>query len=286
MSNKGIMAWVVGVIVALFVAAGMLGSFYTVDEGERGVELRNGKILGVSEPGLGFKVPFIDEVKRVSVQTFTVSYNNLAAYSRDQQPAVIRASVTYRVPVDQVVALYSQFGDIERMQARLIDRQISNQIENVFGQYTAISVVQKRTQFVKDINDAVKLSVIGPVMIDSVQIENIDFSEAYEQSVEARMKAEVGVETARQNLLKEEVNARIAVTTAQGVADSRVAQAKADAEAIKLLGNAEADAIRERAAALSQNQNLVELVRAERWNGVLPTHVLPNQTVPFLNSGK
>ncbi len=38
------------------------GSWYTVDEGYRGVALRNGAVIGTSEPGLGFKMPIIDSV--------------------------------------------------------------------------------------------------------------------------------------------------------------------------------------------------------------------------------
>lgn len=286
MKKSNIVAMIAGGVFALFTLFACLGSFYTIDEGERGVVLRNGKVVEMANPGLGWKVPFIDSVKEVSVQTFTVGFGQLQAYSRDQQPATIRASVTFRVPADEVITLYTQFGDIERMRSRIIDRIVPNQVENIFGQYNAISVVQNRATFVQDINNAVKENVSGPVLVESVQIENIDFSDAYEQSVEARMLAEVEVQKVEQNEKREIVQARIVVLNAEAEADSRLAKAKADAEAIRLRGEAEAHAIRERAAALAQNENLVELVRAENWNGVLPTTVLPNNAVPFLNTGK
>ena len=50
-----------------------------------------------------------------------------------------------------------------------------------------------------------------------------------------------------------------------------------------LKGEAEADAIKARATALAQNQNLVELIKAERWNGQLPTTVIPGNVTPFLS---
>ena len=37
-------------------------SYYTVNEGERGILLRYGKIVKVAEPGLGFKIPFMESV--------------------------------------------------------------------------------------------------------------------------------------------------------------------------------------------------------------------------------
>ena len=40
----------------------VLGSWYTIDQRERGVILRNGKLIGTATPGLGFKIPFIDSI--------------------------------------------------------------------------------------------------------------------------------------------------------------------------------------------------------------------------------
>ena len=46
---------------------------------------------------------------------------------------------------------------------------------------------------------------------------------------------------------------------------------------------AEAEAIREKSKALSQNQNLVELTKAEKWNGQLPRNIYGTGPVPFLD---
>lgn len=274
------------VIVILIVLSVVFGSWYTVDQGERGVHLRNGAIIGTSEPGLGFKMPFFDSIVKISTQTHTTSYERIQAYSRDQQPAIIRASVTFNVPPEKVEEVYANFKSVDAMVARLIDRQVPTQIENIFGKYTAISAVQERTKFVLDLTDAIKKSIVGPVNIDSVQIENIDFSDAYEKSVEDRMRAEVEVQTQKQNLEKERVNAQIAVTQAQAEADSQLARAKAQAESIRITGEAEASAIKDRAEALSKNQDLIELTKAEKWNGELPTTMLPNSTLPFFDVKK
>ncbi|MNQ42924.1 FtsH protease regulator HflC [compost metagenome] len=278
---KQITYGVIGLVVVVVLSA-LLGSFYTVDQGERAVQLRNGKVTAVADPGLHFKMPFIDDAKFISTQTKTFRYDNLAAYSRDQQPAKIRVSVTMHVPGGEVANVYEDFTDIDTMVSRIVNTQVPTQTENVFGKYNAIEAVQKRDIFQKDLTAALVENIKGPVVIDSVQLENIDFDDSYEDSVRLRMQAEVAVETARQTLKKETVNAQIAVTKAQAIADSRLAQATAEAAATRLMGDAAADAIKARAAALSSNQNLVELTKAERWNGILPTTMLPNSTVPFL----
>jgi regulator of protease activity HflC (stomatin/prohibitin superfamily) len=277
---------IIPAIVVLFLITVLYGSWYTVDQGERGVHLRNGKIIGTAAPGLGFKIPLIDTVVKISTQTHTASYQELQAYSRDQQPATIRASVTFSVPADRVEEVYENFKSIDSMIARLVDRQVPTQVENIFGKYTAISVVQERIKFGIDVTEAITKSINGPVVINSVQIENIDFSAAYEKSVEDRMRAEVEVQTQKQNLEKERVSAQIAVTKAQAEADSQLARSKAEAESIRIKGDAEASAIKSRAEALAQNQNLIELTKAEKWDGQLPKTMLPNGTLPFFNTNK
>jgi regulator of protease activity HflC (stomatin/prohibitin superfamily) len=46
-------------VIALVGLPLLLGSWYTVDQGERGVILRNGAVVGTAEPGLHFKMPLI-----------------------------------------------------------------------------------------------------------------------------------------------------------------------------------------------------------------------------------
>ena len=253
-ANTNHLGKIIPVAVLLLMLISLYGSWYTIDQGERGVLLRNGKIIDTAEPGLGFKIPLMDTVVKISTQTHTANYQGLQAYSRDQQPATLRASVTFSIPPDRVEEVYANFKSIDLMVSRLLDRQVPTQIENIFGKYTAISAVQER----------------------------IDFSNAYEKSVEDRMRAEVEVQTQLQNLEKERVSAQIAVTQAQAEADSQLARAIAEAESIRIKGNAEASAIKIRAEALAQNQNLVELTKAERWDGRLPTTMLPTGTIPFL----
>ena len=69
---------------------------------------------------------------------------------------------------------------------------------------------------------------------------------------------------------------------AKGVADATLLKAEADAKAIQLRGEAEAAAIRAQAEALKQNTGLVELRKAEKWNGALPQQMLSG-IVPFMN---
>ncbi len=271
-------------IIGILGLSVVFGSWYTIDQGERGVILRNGAIIGTAEPGLGFKIPLVDDVERISTQSQSALYENVAAYSRDQQTASMTVSINYHVPPDRVDDVYSNYGSIENMLARLVSRKMPDQVKNVFGRFNAVSAIQERERLVMESTEALQNVVnSGMIVIESLQIENIDFSDIYEQSIEARMLAEVEVQKLQQNAEREKVQAEITVTIANAEADAVRAKAAANAEAVVLAGNAEADAIRAKGAALRDNPSLIDLTAAERWTGVLPTTMIPGGSVPFLN---
>ena len=270
-------------LVALLLLTALLGSWYTIDQGERGVILRNGAAIGTAEPGLHFKMPIIDGITKMSVQSRKAHFEHMSAYSKDQQPAEIVISVNYRMNAHQVQDIYANYGSETAMTERLINPRVNQETKTIFGRFNAVSAIQDRERLNHEIFDAIANSVSGPVTIESIQIENIDFSETYEQSIEQRMLAEVEVQKVRQNWEREKVQADIVRTKAQAEADARVAQAEAEAKSIKLKGDAEASAIGAKGAALRDNPALVNLIQAEKWNGQLPTTMLPNTGVPMIS---
>ena len=88
---------IAGGLLAVLLLIVLMGSWYTVNETERGVLLRNGALVGVIEPGLSFKIPFIESVKFISVQSNATTYQGLQAYSKDQQTATLNVSVSWHV---------------------------------------------------------------------------------------------------------------------------------------------------------------------------------------------
>jgi regulator of protease activity HflC (stomatin/prohibitin superfamily) len=280
-------------ILALFcllVLMVIVGSWYTIDQTQRGVLLRNGAFIEVEQPGLHFKLPLIEAVYKIDIQTHTRTYGAgqevMEAYSADQQPAHLRVSVTFHVAPDKAQEMYNRFaGDMEAAVSRLITPRINQEVKVVFGQYTAQKAISARGQLNVDAAKALTEAIsYDPIFaIEGVQIEDIAFSSEYIRSVEARMQAEVEVQRQQQTLAQEKIKAEIAVTQATGRANSVRAEAQAQADAIVLKGDAEAQAIKARADALASNANLIALTQAEKWNGQLPTTMVPNGAVPFLN---
>jgi uncharacterized membrane protein YqiK len=86
------------------------------------------------------------------------------------------------------------------------------------------------------------------------------------------MLAQVEIQRREQNLRTTEVEAQIARTRAEG-----------EANAIRLRGEAEGAAIRARADALRANADLVQLQAVEKWDGKLPTTMVPSTALPSSN---
>jgi regulator of protease activity HflC (stomatin/prohibitin superfamily) len=116
----------------------------------------------------------------------------------------------------------------------------------------------------------------GPVVIDSVQIEDITFSQQYESAVELRMQAIVKQQQAEADKQKRIIDADALAYEVKSASDAKAHQ-------IEVQGKAEAGAIQARGEALRNNPALPTLVASEKWNGVLPTTMMPGNTVPFIN---
>jgi len=291
-----------GFIAGILALTIFFGSFYTVDQGEMAVITRFGAIIDVTGPGLHGKLPWVTSVVPVSTRTWVTTWeksvvdgkpysNELASYSHDQQSANISAKITYRVKSDpeSIKKLYTVYRNTESIVERVVIPRTMQAIKTTFGQYTAAGVIQNRAKFNIDVDTAVRSAIdnglegtVGLIAVEAVIVQNIDFSDIYEHAVEQRMQAEVEVAKVAQNLERERKTAEIVVVQAKAQADSQLALAKAQAEATRIKGDAEASAIRARAAALQSNPYLVQLTIAEKWNGILPTTMIPGGSVPFL----
>ena len=153
--------------IALLVV--LFSTYFTIDQGERGVILHWGAVVGEAEPGLHFKLPVITTIEKITVQVQKEGFEKtpegdtrLQAYSRDQQPATIAMAVNYHVT--DASAVYAQYGSLTNMKSRIINSRAYEQLKNVFGQFDAADAIQKRALLNADVFAAIRKSVSGPVV--------------------------------------------------------------------------------------------------------------------------
>lgn len=289
------MKFVLGFFAVLMLLAGF-GSFYTVDEGERAVITRNGAVVDISGPGMHFKMPAFDDDHTISVRTQALEFPNEPVYTADRQTANVTFSVNY-VPLAtpaEIKTIYTEFQTLQALEDRILKRQIREHVKNIFGRFTADQAIRERGRLSAEVNSAIMKIGENLVRIEGTNFENIDFSDVVEKAAEDRAQAEMLVQTEKQKLEREKIAADIVVATAKGTADSNLAIKLAEAEANRALklaeaegilavGKAEAEALKLKSEAINTNPLLVDLTRAQNWNGQLPTTMVPDATIPFMN---
>lgn len=251
----------IGVFVLLILVFGGIG---TISAGNVGVKTRFSKVVGTVQPGLYFQLPLVESVTSMDVQT-QKDQTDATAASNDLQDVTATVAVNYHVEPVDAQTIFANIG--ANYADRIIAPAIQESIKSVTANYTAEELITKREEVRSKILDllATKLQVYG-IKTDSLNIINFNFSAQFNTAIEAKVTAEQNA-LAAQNKLKQ----------VQFEADQTVATAKAQAEAIQI----QAQAIQQQGGT-----NYVQLQAVNKWDGKLPTQMIPGSAVPFLNLNK
>lgn len=262
--NTLIAKWIGFGLIALVILIVLFGSVGTVSAGNVGVKTRFGNVVGTVDPGLYFKFPIIDHVTSMDVQTQKDQADATAA-SNDLQSVTATVAVNYHVEPADAFKIFSNIG--ADYADRVISPAIQESVKSVTANYTAEQLITEREKVRDDILTLLtsKLQVYG-VQTDSLNIVNFSFSDQFNTAIESKV-------TAQQNALA----AQNKLVQVQAEADQTVASAKAQAEAIAI----QAQAINSQGGA-----DYVELQAINKWDGHLPTQMVPGSTVPFINLTK
>jgi regulator of protease activity HflC (stomatin/prohibitin superfamily) len=273
--------WIFIGIVAVFLLATFFAAFFTVHQYERAVVTTWGKFSYVAEPGLNWKVPFVQSAYPIRTDIRTLTPNEqkgVNTYTVDNQEVDIYFNLFYRVPPANVGFIYENAQDYrERLFNIAVDR-----LKSEMGKVNVAHVAEQRG-IIRDKIKAVLLNdakVLG-VDVTDFQLTNIEYTKGFKTAVEQAVTARQMIETREREAAQEKQVAERNRIKAQGEADALLMRAQAEAKSIQLRGEAEAASIRAQAEALRQNTGLVELRKAEKWNGALPQQMLSG-VVPFM----
>lgn len=251
------------IIIGILALVTVLGSVYTVKEGHRGIVTQYNKLHSIAEPGLGFKVPFVQKVLEVDVRTQAADSAATAGTS-DQQNVSVKVNVNYHLNSNAVGKVYSEVGlaNIER----IVDKRIEEDSKAVIANYKAEDLLKQRefvkSQIVKSLSSSLNQYYI---ILEDVQITEFKFSDNYMESIEKKQIAEQEALTAINN-----------TRTVKEKAIQEIERAKGEAEAIRI----QAEAIKQ-----SGGRDYIELQAIKAWDGKLPTTMASGVT-PFINVGK
>ncbi len=224
--TKQIIKWGSLAVVVVFGLMLFFGSFVQVGAGERGVLLTFGAFNGtVYQPGLHVKLPLFQEVIKTSVRTQKIEVEKSEAYSHDLQVVDVHSVINYNVDPTTVGAVYQQYGlDFE---TKVLYPNLEASVKQTIAKYTAEELLSKRAEVQDQIEEALKRAVPAPFVVTKYALVNEAFSHDYEAAIEAKQVAQQDAEKAKNELTKTQIDA-----------EARIAQAKGEAEAIKIQASA------------------------------------------------
>lgn len=204
------------------------------------------------------------------------------AFSSDIQQVDIKMSVNYSIDQQTAQTLYRTVG--KNYYDNIMYPRIQENTKAVFSQYTAENLISQRETLSSTIAELLRedISSYGITVI-SIAVEDIDFTDAFTNAVEAKQVAAQNKLTAEteqaQKTMEEQAAAERAIITANAKAQQDIIAAQADLEVVKIqadaalyAGEREANMNERIASALSDK--LINYYWIKQWDGKLPTTVL------------
>lgn len=272
---------VVAVLLVVVIGVCLFASpFVSVPAGHTGIVVTFGKVADYTlEPGLHLKNP-ISKVVLMDNRTQKASVD-MQAFSSDIQQMDLSCTINYTVDSSTAQNLYKIVG--ENYYNTVMAPRIQECTKAVFALYSAETLMGVRSSLSTQVMDllAPEMKAYG-ITISSVSIENVDFSDAFTDAVEAKQVAE-------QNKLRTETEQATQVSIANAEAERRIIAANAEAEERAILAQADAEVAKIQADAAkyagqkeaemnekiasSLTEDLLTYFKYERWDGKLPVFV-------------
>ena len=227
-----------------FVGAAALSSMFIVDERERVLVLQFGQVKQVvSEPGLGFKIPLIQEVVRYEDRILGLPTQPLEVTPLDDRRLVVDAFARWRIINLETFRQAVGAGGEQAARDRL-DRIINAAIRQVLGSVPSQRVLSEdRTSLMNQIRDIAKGEAValGVDVID-VRLTRTDLPEQNLEATFARMRAERQREAADEIARGGEAAQRVRAAAERTVVEL-TSQARKEAEVIRGEADAQSNAI-------------------------------------------
>lgn len=270
-----ITSWLVAIGLFIWSVIAIVPTGYT------GIKTTFGKVEDETmDSGISFVLPW-QHVVNMDNRTQKVQMKT-QAFSSDIQQVDVTMSINYNIDQQTAQVLYKTVGT--NYYQNVMYPRIQENTKAVFSQYTAESLVEKRNMLSEEVASltANDMKTYG-INIVSISIEDIDFTDAFTDAVEAKQVAaqrKLTAETEQaQKTMEEEAAAKRAVIAEKAKAEQAIIAAKADLEVVQIQAEASLYAGQREA---EMNQRIAEALTGDllvyywikEWNGELPTTML------------
>ncbi len=227
--------------VAVVLAGLGLSAIYTVDEREKALVLQFGEVVAArTEPGIGFKVPFVQNVVKYDDRILSLTTQPLEVTPLDDRRLVVDAFARWRI-VDAIKFREAVGDGGESFAKNRLDGILNNAIREVMGAVPSTAVLSDdRTPLMNRIRDIARreANALGVDVID-VRLTRTDLPEQNLAATYARMRAEREREAADERARGGEAAQRV-----RAAADRQVVELTSEARKQSEIVRGEADAAR------------------------------------------
>ncbi|APD91344.1 protease modulator HflC [Alteromonas mediterranea] len=256
-------------LIAAFVLLVLLasGSLFAVKEGERAIVIQFGKVqrdddtgdTKVFEPGLHFKLPFIDSVRVLDARIQTLDGSPDRFVTSEKKDLIVDSYVKWRI--DDFARYYLSTGGNKLHAEALLKQKVNNGLRSEFGTRTIAQIVSgERSALMNQAMEQASTSSdeLGIEIVD-VRVKQINLPTEVSNSIFQRMRAERAA-VAREHRSEGQEQAEVIKANI----DAKVTVMLADAErnARQLRGEGDAIAAQIYADAYSQNADFYSFLRS------------------------
>ena len=224
-------------------------SIFIVDEGQKGIVVQFGKVKRVDsgeprlyEPGLHFKVPLIDQVRKMDARIQTLEGQADRFVTSEKKDLIIDSYVKWKI--EDFSKYYLATGGGNKIQAEdLLKRKINNGLRSEIGNRTIKDIVSgERSTVMEDaLMKMARSSELGIKVVD-VRIKQINLPVEVSSSIYQRMRAErtaVAREHRSQGreqaeILRADIDRKVTVMIADAESNARQLRGEGDAEAARI----------------------------------------------------
>ncbi|XDA99372.1 protease modulator HflC [Sulfitobacter sp. LCG007] len=236
--------------ILIVAIVGVLSSIYIVDEREKALVLRFGQIKQVrTEPGLGFKLPLLDEVARYDDRILSLETDLIEVTPADDRRLEVDAFVLYRI--GDIVQFRQALGSDGLRQAEIqLDGILDGQIRAVLGSQGVTSntiLSPERAGLMEQIRELTdsRASALGIDVVD-VRLRQTNLPEQNFDATLQRMIAEREREATDERARGREAAQRVTALAdrtyeeilSEARRDGRIVEGEADAERTRIFAEA------------------------------------------------
>jgi modulator of FtsH protease HflC len=234
------------IILAFLALIVVISSVYQVNEGQRAILLRFGKVVNdaqgqvaITKPGIHFKIPVVQQVRIFDIRLQTLDIQSSRIMTEEKKDVLVDYFIKWRI---RDLKRYYTSTDGRSIRARtLLEQKLNDGLRAEFGKRNISEVVSgERSDIMSLLQKAASESARGlGIEVTDVRIKRIDLPEEVSHAVFERMRAERkrianghrAEGRAQANAIRANTDADVTVILATATAKSKKIRSRGDMEA-------------------------------------------------------